>query len=46
MAAFLKTRLPTETLAEGGYREVDRLSGKRETAYSWLTDQEVLQAVI
>jgi len=41
MAAFLKTRLPIETMVESGVPEANLLKQKWESAYSWLTDQEI-----
>jgi hypothetical protein len=40
LAAFLKTRLPIESLAISDVSEEKFLSEKWEAAYSWLTDQE------
>ncbi len=40
MAAFLKTCLPIETMAESGIPEAGLLIEKWEAAYSWLTEQE------
>jgi hypothetical protein len=40
IAAFLKTRLPIEKMAESGAPKAGLLIQKWEAAYSWLTNQE------